>query len=1184
MQRLAIDTRDRTLLVSAAAGSGKTATLTERIISSILDKKNPVCIDKMLIVTFTRAAVGELRERIGAALTAAIRENPENDELVRQLHLLPSAKICTIDSFCSSLLRENCDRVGVSPTFRIADTAEAEILAEGILDGLISSIYEGHEECATPEAFERLADCMTDTRSEGELSAVILSLYNSTLTSPEGVESISSLVEEYDPKKYTLFEKTRLGGYAIARLHEAAASHRSTLSSLLRELDGRGDAKLEKTLAVLRSDVELLDRIMGTDSYSVLSGILSEHEFPVTPARRDPTLPPVTQLRARMKDDIKERYTKYFSYTEEDIRVAYRDLYRELSTLLSVLRRFDTLLALEKGRRGILEYSDIERYAYLCLWQGGELTDVARAERENYSAVYIDEYQDVNALQNKIFEAISSEGVRFMVGDIKQSIYGFRSADTEIFADLKKSLPRIDPDAEQPGASIFMSDNFRCDRGVIDFVNDIFDTLFFRLRDSIGYASDDRLTYAKIHEGGEPEYRYPEICLADRADFPPEMKEAEITATVVAKKIRELLDSGTLDGGHPVAPSDIAIIMRNARSREGIYKRALEAEGISAACADDARFFLDREVLLALSLLFSVDNPRRDVYLAGLMCSPLYGFTPDELVMIRTASGDTLYESLVHYSEENPDYERGAHFLRKLDYYRELSASLATDELISFLFQDTGLLSLAESAGGGDNLMLLYENARRFESGSYLGLYNFLNYIGSVIDRKNSFDKREAPKSADAVKIITAHSSKGLEFPIVFFVGAEESFNRSRGTAPRYVYSEDFGLGMYARTPSALALVENPTKAIINERSARLRIEEEARVLYVALTRAREQLYVVATARKGREAFLADVAVKREYLDDYSVYSLGSFLEMILAGHGCRVLGTEDFLHGEELSPRVRDDFASVSGEAVAEGIEGLSAELVRRFTFVYPRVHRTGLPEKVSVSRLYPEILDGNNREALDLSEPGEDWRLSPLGRAPEFIKKDSSQDAKARGIATHMLLQFCDLERLSKFGARAELDALVRDRFLSETDRELVRLEEVELFLYSRLFERMRGAKKLYREFRFNVILPAELFATESEAREAFAGEGILVQGVIDCLIEDADGRLYLLDYKTDRLTRSELSNRTLAEEKLRRAHARQLGYYAEAVKIMFGKYPERCEVYSMPLGDTVDMKISFQKGQTE
>jgi len=423
------------------------------------------------------------------------------------------------------------------------------------------------------------------------------------------------------------------------------------------------------------------------------------------------------------------------------------------------------------------------------------------------------------------------------------------------------------------------------------------------------------------------------------------------------------------------------------------------------------------------------------------------------------------------------------------------------------------------------------------------------------------------------VKIITAHSSKGLEFPIVFFVGAEKSFTASRGAAPRYVFSEGFGLGMYARTPSGLGLVENPTKAVINEYSARARTEEEARVLYVALTRARERLYVVAS-KKNPDAYLEEIAVKREYLDEYSVYSLGSFLDMILMNGKARVLGVSEFI-GDTITEGKREEFTEHEAPAVGESDPGLSDELLSRFSFVYPSSARARIPEKVSVSRLYPEML--NSPDVPNVTQSVEDWRLAPLGRVPEFIKKTPALDAKARGIATHMLLQFCDLERLAELGAKAELDALVRDRFLSESDRELVRLSEVELFLHSRLFERMRGAKKLYREFRFNVMLPSALFVKDGEDT-GYRDEKMLVQGVIDCLIEDSDGRFFLIDYKTDRLTKSELSCRALAEEKLRLAHSRQLGYYAEAVKIMFGKYPERCEVYSMPLGDTVDMKLTL------
>ncbi len=1177
MQRLAIDTRDRTLLVSAAAGSGKTATLTERIISSILDEKNPIGIEDMLIVTFTRAAVGELKERIAKAIKKAIAEHPENERLERQLYMLPSAKISTIDSFCSSILRANCERVGVNPGFRVADTAEAEILAEGILDGLISEIYEGREpEVATPLDFERLADCMTDTRTQGELAVIILSLYNSTLSSLEGVGSIAELVEEYNPNKYTNPESTRLIGYAIERVKEAAAHYKKHFDAIVCEIDLIGNPKSQKLRAVLQDDIAYLNNIITAKGYTELRGVLFDYEPARTPASGDSSLPPVTELRKSMKEDVLGMRERFFSFSKEDIKTAYQALYKELSVLLRVLYKFDSLFRSEKIRRGILEYSDIERFTYECLWQNGELSEVALAQRSLYRAVYIDEYQDVNSLQNKIFEAVSTPYNRFMVGDIKQSIYGFRSANTDIFADMKKNYAPMREGSEPVPSTIFMSENFRCDKGVVDFVNDIFDKLFYHLRDSIGYLDGDRLKYAKRHES-EPQYRYPEICVSDKCEFLPESDKKTHTPTVVAHKIKELLASGTLDNGQPVRPSDIAIIMRAAKGREGYYKAALDALGIPAAVADDTRFFLNSEVLLALSLLNAIDNPRRDIYLVGLMCSPLYSFTPDELTKIRAASGATVYESLVSYTDAHPEFEKGKDFISELNYYRMLSEGMPTDELISMLFKSTGLMALGAARGGKDNLLLLYEYARRFEAGSYKGLYNFISYINSVIDRKNAFDKREAPTDTDSVRIITIHSSKGLEFPIVFFVGADESLNRSYGAPPRYVYKENFGIGMFARTPSGLGLVENPTKAIISDYVKRNELEEAARVMYVALTRARERLYVVASSGKKLDSLYEEIDAKREFLDDYSVYSLSSYLEFILCMRQFKTVSATEFLGFSPLESDTLTELNIVGTEvksaAKSIGDDSLSELLISRFNFKYPDKYKTEIPEKVSVSKLYPKMLDAVVGEVLDLSADEAEERAVTLGVKPEFIG-GSHDDAKMRGIATHLLLQFCDLDLLRERGARAELERLVREKFISERDAALVRLNEVELFRNSRLCRDMLEADELYREFRFNVKLPAHLFVSEIDSAALLQNESILVQGVIDCLWSDKDGNYHLVDYKTDRLTGKELANRELAEEKLRSAHSVQLGYYKEAVKLIFDKYPSTVEVYSMPLGDTVNV----------
>ena len=1204
----AINTRDRTLLVSAAAGSGKTATLTERIISSVLDENNPINIEDMLIVTYTRAAVGELRERISKAVKDALKRDPENTRLEKQLHMLPSAKISTIDAFCADILRANVERVGVSPTFRVPDGAEAQLLAENILDGLLYAIYEGQSpEVASPKELDGLTDCLAQARKQGDLPLIIRKIHASTLNSLEGVGSLYKLVSEFDPDSFTSVENTGFGKYIISRLGDLLTHYKRAFGVTRSEIEAMGNPKHVKIIEMIDDALALIKRLSECKSYEEIREVILPYEFKkAAPVSKKDDLPPIAQLRKSFVGELTDMRDSFFKHPEGDWKIAYSGLYRQFDVLYRVVSEFDRLFRQEKLRRGICEFSDVERYTYECLWQNGERTDVAREQAKLYRAVYIDEYQDVNSLQNKIFEAISTDTNRFMVGDIKQSIYEFRSANPRIFADMKKSFPELHTEGDFPSASIFMSNNFRCDEGVIDFVNDIFDRIFYYLRDSIGYVSADRLEFSKVYKDHpKPEYVYPEICLVPsipKSDPRSALveKHSELVAEVVARKIKELIDEGHLDNGDKIQPKDIAIIMRKVKNRGEIYSRALARLGIPSALAENERFFINSDVLLVLCLLNSIDNPHKDVYLAGLMCSPIYSFKLEEIALIRKlAPADTLYDSLIKYARENEGGERVKKFLDKLSYYRLTSEGMPTDKLLMKLYHETGLLALASGKKESkDNLMLLYEHSRKFEAGSFKGLYNFISYINQLTGRESDFDKREAPAECDAVRIVTAHGSKGLEYPIVFFVGGDSSFNQSTGPEepPRFEYEEDFGMGMNLRTESGLALVRNSTKDIIKDYRHRKKIEEEARVLYVILTRARERLYVVSGVKSNEEEFEKEIAGMREYLSEYSVYNVSSLLKMILAAKEFDIKSPVEFLKEpplvytdkalDMLNARKEAEVCEVAKEKdeAAEGItltlDGTAelAELLKdRFNFAYPDVHLTRLPGKLSVSRLYPAILDGSDEFAvmIDDTEDEQSGEVAEgCGYLPKFRAPDKVNLSKERGIATHMLLQFCDLDRLMSRGARAELTALKLGGFLSEKDASLVRIREVEAFASSKLLSDMRSAKKLYREFRFNVKLPACDFTTDEELKRLYADEHVLVQGVIDCLYEDENGKMHLVDYKTDRLTPAELSDRALARKKLFDKHSLQLSYYAKAVELIFGKYPETVEVYSLPLGDTLDV----------
>lgn len=1191
-QLSAIETRDRTLLVSAAAGSGKTTTLTERIIRSLLDEERPESLENMLIVTFTNASTADMGRKIAEALKDAIRQNPENKRLEKELFLLPSARISTIDSFLNEIVRANADRVGVPPNYRLAEKAECTILECALIDNLIAAVYDSHlPEVGTPEEFEAMCDCLTDSKTTGNLSDIFRLLHDKSKSAIEGVGIYQLLANNYLQKEGFAVEETPYGKDLLELTKDAVKFYTGVIVSIADELSG-GTAAEAADADVHRQNAEILAGLEKCDTYLKMRDALEGLVFMDMPRcpKKDHTeiLDFGREEFMKIKKQLTKHYTDFYVYTESMWHELFGELYKKLSCLARFMHAFDTAYTREKIRRGMLEHSDVSRFAYACLYNGdGTVTDIAEAYQKRFTSVYIDEYQDVNALQNAIFAAVSKNN-RFMVGDIKQSIYGFRSAKPEIFAEMKSLFPKLDPGVYSPASSIFMSQNFRCDRGIIDFTNEIFDRMFGITKDSIGYVPEDALVFSKIYKDGvEPPYTPAEIYLVERPDSDDPFEEKTYCPRFVARKIKELLDGGRLAGGEAIRSADIAILLRKRDGAED-FAAALEAEGVPCESGDSAGYFMNSEVLLALCLLNAIDNPQKDVYLAGLMCSPLYGFTADDLLIYRMTDRDgSLWRAVCRYASEHPEDERLSGFISSLAHYRCLAEGMNVDALIYRLYNETGLLALASRNGGKENLMLLYNYARKFEGSSFKGLYNFINYVNNVAEREDGLeDNTNKLGDGNTVKIITIHSSKGLEYPVVFLAEASRGLT-NRDLTERIAYSEGYGMSFNLRAPDGLALVRNPMQSIIHERMNRKFYEEELRVLYVALTRARERLMVVGNLKaKSPDAYLIEAEVKGRALTPYGITRLGSYLDIIMAAKtSAKVEYIDDFSDISDQKAQKSEERVENS-EPTPEYTEADAAEIyeemLSRFRYEYPHKIMTEIPEKMSVSRLYPSVLDESGEGELVLFDEEREEREAAEGEVvrrdalPDFMTGTEADESARRGIATHMVLQFCDLDSLKRDGARAELERLCKADFLSARNKERVRLYEIELFAKSKLFSDMLAAKKLYRELRFNCRLPASLF-TEDEAKKAELHDtGILVQGVIDCLIEDGEGRLHLVDYKTDRLTREELGDESLAQKKLNGKHALQLSYYAMAVKKMFGREPSTVSVYSMPLGRTVPINI--------
>ncbi len=1179
-QLSAINNRNRTLLVSAAAGSGKTATLTERIIRSLLDEKNPIDISEMLIVTFTRAAARELQEKITKAIKNSLSNDRENQRLKRQLNLLPGAKISTIDSFCADILRGNAEKFGITPSYRIAEGAEANILSLTILNALIEETYSGERtEICSPIEFEELCSCLVGVKSDQGLAECFLSLHDSSKSSIKGAKIFGELAKLHYLDDGDALESNIYIRYSIDCVKEFSNHFIHLFEIAKSRLAGETKSELG-CIAGIENDVKFIKAGADLNSYAEAREFLKS-PFPKKPSVAKTEISEGTEFYAAVRELYKKYaakfYERLFSFNESE----WRESAKKSNTLINILAKFietfDEIYFEHKRRMGILEYSDVEKMAFEILYDGENFSDTALAMREQFKAIYIDEYQDVSPIQNAIFDAISKEDNRFMVGDVKQSIYGFRSARPEIFVNMKKKFPIIKDGIFSKANSVFLSKNFRSDAEIINFVNEIFDKMFDITKDSIGYVSEDRLTHGKAPVESP---KKPRVHLflndsgenAESEDFEEfdEENELDTTQTIpnfVAKMIKEFVKDKKLNNGENPHYSDIAILFRHNDTIKK-YKEAFDRFGIPTEAIGNKDFFLNPDILLMLCILNSIDNPRRDVYLAGLMCSPLFSFTADELYKIANYNKKAcLYNSLIEYCEANPN-RKCEYFISELKRYRALAEGIGVDALISKLYNETGVLYLASKNGSKNNLMLLYNYAQNYEKNGYKGLYSFISYVNRIIENKETFETVAESGEGDAVKISSIHSSKGLEYPIVFLVEAQRIGGNVEQKA-RVSFKEDFGIGFKLRDKSGIALVGNPIKNAISMYQQERLFEEELRVLYVALTRAKEELYVLGKSRIKAEKFLLKTDLSRAYLSSFSKNMLPSFLDVILASVDNEKIErhtiTEDFS---------KDIHSPVSNFEEQDGQSEISCkEISERFKFVYPFVFHTKLPEKLSISHLYPSILDDGDEDDIPSIDKAKK-KAFPSEILPSFAGGNPSEESAKAGIATHTFMQFCVFENLERSGSNAELERLVKSCFISKSNAERVRLSEIDKFTHSKLFKEMRGAKKVYRELRFNLRLPASSFTNEQDKKQALANDSILLQGVIDCIIESSDGSLHLVDYKTDRLSKAELENPALAGEKLKAAHGLQLEYYRQAVKEMFGKEPSATSIYSLPLGDTVDL----------
>lgn len=1192
-QRAAMDTRNKTLLVSAAAGSGKTATLTERIIRRLTDKDDPADISQMLIVTFTRAAAAELRSRIFAALGDALANDPANKHLASQLMKIGSAKICTIDSFYLDIVRANFSSLGISAGFRLADESEYAIIARKAMEESIEFMYENEP------AFPVFTECFSTVRSSSKIADIFLSLYDDLLSLPEGIEYVRNCALRTEKEAYLDFFATSYGKTLKESTKELFEHYGNIFRSALEYM--QKDAAMQKAYeSSFVYDFEFCRSLLDApddekhgyihtknllDSYSPVSlGRLSAKD-------KSEMSEGYTNMRKAFSQKRKSLTAKAFSKSPEIISRAMQDTAAHLQTLYSLLCRFEETISKEKKRRSLMTFSDVSRYTLkLLVSPDGTPTEIARKYADQFTDIYIDEYQDVDRVQDLIFCSISRSNNRFMVGDIKQSIYGFRGAEPLLFASYRHTFPALESKEAQnsDSAAIFMSNNFRCDKNIIDFTNKVCSTIFSVCADSIGYTVKDDLIFSKPlpYEC----YASPKVKVvlltppdtqdnADDADTDSEARQLW-EANYIASEISRLIREEKKADGSPIRPGDIAVLFR-AKKMSHIMAEALRSKGILSCETDGERYFENPDVLMMLCILNTVDNPRRDIYLAGALRSPIFNFNMDELITLRQSTDPncSLFDALLQYSEGFYDSlsDKCKDFLRILHEWQDSAASLSVDRFLRMIFDSerfvaSGIVSQVDSRGDGGNLLMLYEYARKFESGSFKGLYQFVEYINSIIRDGGKLPSENKASSEDRVSLMTIHKSKGLEFPVCFVCNTSSSA-RSRDSLNSLVYEYSSGMALKVADGSGFARINTPMRDAILSHISDKQMEEEMRVLYVALTRARERLYLTAgISSSDIDTLLAKAKLSAQFLDRYTVMNkCSSYLDWVLLSMQG---GTHDSYELEAIPCNLPD-----SAEVVEELLmptntdldESLAERLKQDFSFKYEYSALSRIPSKLSVSRLYPDILDENDNSLELFTETDKQTKI------PDFfsgIKKEAS--GVERGTATHLFLQFCDFARAEKFGIEDELSRLEEKKFLPPNARSLIYKDELEAFMQSELIDKILEAKQVIREQRFNVELPIESFSSDAELLSKTQGECLAVQGVIDLIIIDKDGNISLFDYKTDRLSHRDLCDAEHASKTMNERHGAQLSYYAKAVELLFSKKCSRICVYSTHSAKLYDIDL--------
>ncbi len=1242
-QSQAIHEKGSNILVAAAAGSGKTAVLVERIINKIINEK--IDIDRLLVVTFTNAAAAEMRERVLEAIYKKLDETPENENLQRQITLLNKASICTIDSFCLDVVRNHFYELeNISPNFRIADTTEIELLKQEVLEDIFEEKYEKQE-----EDFAELINTYTSYRDDTPLKELIIKIYTYIQSNPFPNQWLNEKIEMFHIQDFEEdFSKNPWGEILLKEVEEELIDDISTLREQAEKLEKNPD--LEKYTKTIFDDIDKLEMLkMNLNSWDKAYAIYTNLTFATWPRQKvDLAIKDQAKL---VRDDIKKKVSnklnKIFIYNSEEANRDIADMYPILVKLKHLIFEFGEEFSKRKRNKNIVDFNDIEHLALNILIKDEngkvEPTEVAKNYKEKFVEIAIDEYQDSNMVQEYILTSISKGNNIFMVGDVKQSIYKFRQAMPDLFLSKYKTYKLKENKKDDDDLKIQLFKNFRSRENVLDFTNLIFQDIMSENLGEIDYTEEEYLnlgaSYEKTVQELETEIHI--IDLKEKEDLAPEeeargieeqqdnddteeaaeerVEDIQVEARFVANKIKSLVESHfqvfdrKINGFRDIQYKDIVILLRSTKVNAPIFEEEIINLGMPVFSESSQEYLDSIEIQTIMSLLKIIDNPIQDIPLVTVLRSHIGNFTDDELVEIRLSDKYDNFYTAMQKARINVSSELKKKidtFFHNLEKWRKEKEYLALDEFIWKLYSDTHYYTYVGLMPNGDlrqaNLKMLFERAKQYETASFKGLYNFIQFIEKLHVGSNDLGAAKLiGENDDVIRIMSIHKSKGLEFPVVFLSATGKQFNLM-DLNQNILLHQELGIGVKYIDYERQVQYDTLTKEAIRNKILTETLSEEMRILYVALTRAKEKLYITGLKRdyeKEIENMQKQVSRYHKVNDKINyilVKKYKKYLDWILLVYLYEKENKDKLLTLNVWNKQeLLKSFAKPKEEMIdiKEKLENIAIpkeEFEKINTILeYTYMHQlsTTIPTMTSVTKIKQmkmkqksnidmqfsinsdtdadtNIIKSkeNTKEIIEqnqLENEMETENQLTLNK-PNFMREDKEDiiTPAQKGTLVHMCMQRLDeTKEYTLETIQALIEDLVKREIITEKEAKTINSYKVLEFTKSMIWKDLKTAKKVYKERPFFINIPArEIYDEDVE-------EEILVQGIIDLYYINQKDEIILVDYKTDYVENGK-------ESKLVEKYISQLELYKKALEESLQRKVNKTYIYSVYLGKEIEI----------